>query len=72
MAREVSGEEKLSVLRKRRTRRRRRRNSCGPTDQSKVVQEILADLKNPCFVDDVMMMMMTIQVQRAGGGFDLF
>ena len=54
MAREVSGEEKLSVLRKRRRRRRRKRwrNSCGPTDQSKVVHEVLEDLKNPSFVDD--------------------
>ena len=24
----------------------------GPTDQSKVVHEVLADQKNPCFVDD--------------------
>ena len=62
MVREVSGEEKLSVLRRKgegreemRTRtRRRRRNSCGRAgrrtdgraDQPKVVQEVLADLKS--------------------------
>ena len=39
-----------------------------PKNQSKKVQEILADLKKI----HVSLMMMTIQVQRAGGGFDLF
>ena len=44
-----SGEEKLSVLRRRRRKRRRRRIPCTQTDrrtnQSKVVEEVLADLK---------------------------
>ena len=54
----VCGDEKPSVLRSRRTRRRRRRmkkflRAHRPRNQSKMVQEILADLKkNPCFVDD--------------------
>ena len=63
----VSGDEKPSVLRSRRTRRRRRRmkkflRAHRPRNQSKMVQEILADLKKI----HVSLMMMTIQVKRAG------